>query len=140
MVKPYSVDLRDRVVARVLAGGHVRAVAEAFSVSAASVVRWSQRWRSRGNAEPDKMGGHRRHVLDEERSWLMGRIEEEADVTLRQLMAELAERGVVVCYGTVWNFVHREGLSFKKKRTAQRAGPSRRRASPGALEKISSQA
>jgi hypothetical protein len=34
--------------------------------------------------------------------------------TLRGLVAELAERGLDVDDRTVWNFVHREGLSFKK--------------------------
>ena len=121
-MKPYSIDLRDRVVARVLSGESVRPVAETFSVSVASVVRWSQRYRSRGHSAPDKMGRGSAHILDGERSWLLGRIENEPDVALRQLTAELVGRGVKVCYGTVWNFVHREGLSFKKKRSAQRAG------------------
>lgn len=135
-MKAYSLDLRDRVVARVLSGGSVRSVAAAFSVSVATVVRWSQRYRARGNAAPDKMGRHRSHILDKERSWLVSRIGEEADVTLRQLVAELGDRGVQVCYGTVWNFVHREDLSFKKKCDAQRAGPSGRGALPTALAEI----
>jgi transposase len=32
------------------------------------------------------------------------------------LAAELAERGVKVDYRSVWEFAHREGLSFKKNR------------------------
>ena len=59
------------------------------------------------------------------------------EVTVRGLMTELAERGVAVSYGTVWNFIHREGMSFKKKRAAGRARSPRRGAPPGALEKIS---
>jgi putative transposase len=46
------------------------------------------------------------------------------DFTLRGLVAELAARGLKVDYRTVWNFVHAEGLSFKKKRAAKRARPS----------------
>jgi transposase len=49
---------------------------------------------------------------------LIERIATEPEVTVRRLMMELAERGVVVSYGTVWNFIHREGMSFKKKRAA----------------------
>ena len=56
-----------------------------------------------------------------ERGWLMERIAAEAEVTVRGLMMELAERGVAVSYGTVWNFIHREGMSFKKKRATGRA-------------------
>ena len=44
----------------------------------------------------------------------MERIAAEPEVTVRGLMTELAERGVAVSYGTVWNFIHREGMSFKK--------------------------
>lgn len=139
-MKPYSLDLRERVVACVGLGESVRPVAQRFSVSIASVVRWSQRWRATGSAAAGKMGGHRKSVLADERSWLLERFARESDVTLRQLQAELAERGMVVCYGTVWNFAHDEGLSFKKKRAAQRTGSARRRAPPSALEEISGHA
>jgi putative transposase len=118
-MKPYSIDLRERVVGRVECGESVRSVAEAFSVGVSSVVRWSQRFRSRGSVEADSLGRPVSNILDKERSWILGRIAEEPDVTLRQLEAELGDRGVKVCYGTVWNFVHREKLSYKKKRFAQ---------------------
>lgn len=48
MIKPYSLDLRERVAEGVAAGGSVRAVAATFTVSVASVVRWSQRLRRTG--------------------------------------------------------------------------------------------
>ena len=83
------------------------------------------------------MGGHRACTLIGERGWLMERIAAEPEVTVRGLMTELAERGVAVSYGTVWNFIHREGMSFKKKRAAGRARSPRRGAPPRALEKIS---
>ena len=138
-MKPYSTDLRERAVARVLSGETVRSVADTYSVGVSTVVRWSQRHRSRGNSAPDKMGRGHSYMLDSERLWLLDRIAQEPDVTLRQLMAELLERGVQVCYGTVWNFVHREDLSFKKKRSSQRAGSTGRGALPGAMEEISDQ-
>jgi transposase len=119
MVRPYSLDLRERVVACVASGEAVRPVAKRFSVSVASVVRWSQRYRATGSAQAAKMGSPRRSILAGERSWLLERIGQESHVTLRQLLAELSDRGVAVCYGTVWKFVHDEGLSFKKKRLAQ---------------------
>jgi transposase len=138
-MKPYSTDLRERVVARVLSGETVRTVAAMYSVGIATVVRWSQRHRSRGNSVPDKMGRGHSHVLDSERLWILDRIAQEPDVTLRQLVAELLERGVEVCYGTVWNFVHREELSFKKKRSSQRAGTAGRGALQGAMEEVPAQ-
>lgn len=48
MAKPYAMDLRERVVARVEAGEAVRAVAAAFDVSVSAVVKWSQRYRATG--------------------------------------------------------------------------------------------
>ena len=40
-------------------------------------------------------------------------------VTLRGLVAELADRGLLADYHTMWNFGHGEGLSFKKNRARQ---------------------
>ena len=74
MTKPYSMDLRDRAVARVLAGESVRAVALALSISAATVVRWSQRYRATGSAAPGKVGGHQPNLLPgSHRDWLLER-------------------------------------------------------------------
>ena len=135
MARPYSMDLRERAVARVLAGESVRSVAATLSISAASVVRWSQRHRRTGSAAPGKIGGHLRPVLDRHRDWLLERAKR--DFTLRGLVAELAERGVKVDYVQVWRFVHAEGLSFKKKRPAGRAAASRDRPAARAVEEIS---
>ena len=135
MSRPYSMDLRERAVARVLAGESARSVAAKLSVSAASVVRWSQRHRRTGSAAPGKIGGHLRPILDRHRDWLLERTR--SDFTLRGLVAELAERGVKVDYVQVWRFVHAEGLSFKKKRPARRATAPQDRAAARAVAKVS---
>jgi transposase len=122
MARPYSLDLRERVVARVMPGDTVRAVATTFGVSESSVVKWSQRFRATASVAAKPMGGRRHFVLAGHRAWLLDRIELDSSVTLRRLQAELAERGVAVSYGAVWDFVHEEGLSFKKKRAGQRTG------------------
>jgi transposase len=124
MPKPYSTDLRERAVSRVMAGESVRSVATVLQVSVSSVVKWSQRHRATGSAAPGRMGGYRSRVLLPHRDWLTARIASGKHFTLRGLQAELAERGIKVDYRTVWNFVHAEGLSFKKKRAAKRAVPS----------------
>ena len=49
MARPYSQDLRDRVVSSVASGRTCRATAALFRVSVASVVKWSQRWRASGS-------------------------------------------------------------------------------------------
>jgi transposase len=121
MARPYSLDLRERVVARVAAGDSCRKVAALFGVSVASVVKWSQRWRATGSAAAKPMGG-RKLILLPEREWLLARIAAAPDLTLRGLQAELAERGIVVSYSAVWKFFAVEGISFKKKPARQRAG------------------
>lgn len=114
MTRPYSMDLRDRAISRILAGESVRSVALALSISPATMVHWSQRYRASGSAAPGKVGGHKpRLLVGELRNWLLDRTK--SDLTLRGLVAELSEQGVKVDYVQVWRFAHTEGLSFKKK-------------------------
>ena len=123
MARPYSQDLRDRVVGSVAAGRTCRATATIFGVSVASVVKWAQRWRATGSAAAKPMGGWKQLMLLPEREWLLARIAEKPDLTLRGLVAELAERGTPASYGAVWRFFEHEGVTFKKKPARQRAGP-----------------
>src|SRR5688500_13856549 len=121
MARAYSLDLRERVVGAVAGGLSRRRVASLFGVSVSSVVKWSQRFRATGSAAARPMGGRRRDALGEQRDWLLSRLAEKPDVTLRGLLAELAERGVIVSYYAVWHFFEREGITFKKKPPRQRA-------------------
>jgi len=114
MVRPYSNDLRERVVSAVMAGESCRAVATRFGVAVSSVVKWWQRYRRTGSVAPDKMGGHRRRVLEPHRDFIVERINQEPHLTLHRLRDELASRGVRVSHNTVWLFLRREGLRFKK--------------------------
>jgi len=138
MAKPYSVDLRERVVSAVEKGGLSRHRAAAqFDLGVSTVIKWVRRFRETGNVAPGKMGGHKpKAIRGEHHSFLVQRIRG-GDFTLRGLVAELAERGLKVDYRSVWNFVHAEKLSFKKNRAGQRTGSSRRRAKARAVGKIS---
>lgn len=124
MVRPYSLDLRERVVAAVESGQSCRAVAKTFGVCVSSVVKWSQRQRATGSAAAKPMGGKRPVVLAGQRAFILDRIRRQPNISLRALAAELAERGITVSYGAVWTFVHREGLSHKKKPSSRRTGSS----------------
>jgi transposase len=106
-------------------------VAARFKVSVASVVKWSQRFRATGSAAAKRMGGYRPYALARERAWLLGRVAETPDVTLRALLAELTDRGIKVSYYAVWHFFEHEGISFKKSLHASeqdRPDVARRRA------------
>jgi transposase len=123
-------------VGSVLSGRSCRATAALFGVSVASVVKWSQRYRATGSAAAKRMGGHRRRILLGERVWLLARIEEKPDLTLRALLVELAARGVAISYGALWGFFASEGITFKKKPVRRRARPPGRRPPPGAVEEV----
>jgi len=123
MARAYSSDLRERVVAAVGDGRSCREVAGVFRVSVASVVKWSQRARQTGSMAAKPMGGRPgRSKLDVERSWLLARLADKPDLTLKALAGELRERGVVVAIDTLWRFLRVAGISFKKNRVRQRAG------------------
>lgn len=82
-------------------------------MSCSSVVRWSHRTRAVGSPAPRRRGGHRPLALAGERDWLLQRLAEVPDLTLRALLPELAERGIIVTYFAVWHFFASEGISFK---------------------------
>ncbi|MBV8535464.1 MAG: IS630 family transposase [Alphaproteobacteria bacterium] len=114
MPKPYSLDLRERAVARVMAGESCRAVAKLFNLSVASVVKWSQRFRATGSPAAKPMGRQQPRLLAAERDWILGRLAAVPDLTLRAVVVELKERGIAASYGSVWRIVHDGDLSFKK--------------------------
>ena len=140
MVRPFSLDLRERVARFVVSGGTAREAAERFDVSVTAAGRWARRLRETGSAAAFAMGGTRRAVLAKERDWLLARIKEKPDLTLRAIQAELAERGVVVSYDAVWRFYGREDITFKKKPARRRADPAGRGSQAGTLEATSRQA
>jgi transposase len=115
MPRPCSQDLRDRVVASVAGGRSRRAAAKTFSASVATVVRWSQRFQATGSAAALAMGGRRPHRLAGRREWLLARIADRPDLTLRALPAELAADGIKVSHGALRAFFAREGITFKKR-------------------------
>jgi len=115
MARPYSLDLRERVVASVAGGRSRRETARLFGVSAASAVKWCQRARQTGSPAAAPMGWrNRRLVLAPERDRLVARMTEKPDLTLRAIQAELAARGIRVSLKAIWNFLRAEKLTFKK--------------------------
>jgi transposase len=138
MGKPYSMDLRKRVVAAVVSGGmSCNGAAKQFGVGISTAINWVNRLHKTGSIAAGQMGGHKpRKISGEHRLWLLGRIKD-GDFTLRGLVAELGARGLKVDYRSVWEFVHAEKLSFKKKPGGWRARPSRRGAAAVAMDKVS---
>ena len=125
MARPYSMDLRERVVRAVeVEGLSRRAAALRYALGVSTVIRWLQRVRATGSARPGKMGGHKpKKIAGEHRTWLLARCRER-DFTLRGLVAELDERGLKVDYRSVWEFVRAEALTYKKRRWSLASVPA----------------
>jgi putative transposase len=88
MARPYSLDLRERVVAAVEQGGLSRREAAAkFGVAPSVAVGWVRRFREKGSVAPGQMGGHKpKAIRGEHHDWLVERCRER-DFTLRGLVA-----------------------------------------------------
>jgi transposase len=96
-----------------------------------------QRVEETGSVEPGQMGGHKpKAISGDHAAWLSQRIRD-GDFTIRGLVAELGGRGLKVDYHSVWDFVHAEKLSFKKKRGGWRTRSSRRGTAAAPMDKVS---
>ncbi len=121
MTKPYSMDLRERVVMAVEQEGMSRHRAAArFGVAASSAIRWVARFRSTGSAAPSNIGGYKPKTLAGQACGLVFARCKEKDFTISQLVVELETvRGLKVDRRSVWEFVHAHGLSYKKTTAAK---------------------
>jgi len=140
MGRHYSNDLRERVAAAVLSGRSCREVAALFSVSPASAVKWSQRLRETGSAAAKPQGRRQPRALAPHLAWILARLEEEPDLTMRALALELGERGIATSEVSVWRLVRDARLSFKKNAARGRTGSPRRGTQTSVLEEISGKA
>jgi transposase len=77
-------------------------------------VKWSQRLRQTSRAAAKPQGRQQPRSLAPHRDWILGRLEQEEDLTMRALTIELCARGVVTSEVSVWRLVRDARLSFKK--------------------------
>lgn len=120
MTQPYSEDLRGRALARVDAGESIRSIAAALQISPSCIPKWKKLKRQTGGLTPYKIGGHKRRILQGDiADWLRERLASGGRMTTRQLVAELAARGIKTDRRAVWIFLRTQGLSYKKNDPAQ---------------------
>jgi|SRR5512140_435205 putative transposase len=124
MVKPYSEDLRRRVIAAVEEDGlSRREAARRYRVGESTAVKWLSAFHGSGRMGPRPMGGDRRSVLKQERAWLAALIGREKNLTLALISERLRrERGVRANVSMIWKFLRVQGFSFKKNAVRRRAG------------------
>jgi len=132
MAKPYSQDLRERVVWAVEAGATRQAAGDRFGVSDSSAIRWVQRWRSEGDFAAKRRGGST-SPLEDHATVLLALMIEQPDLTLDEWCVVLGERGILTSRVSVWRFFDRHQVSYKKNPARQRAGAAGRRRGARAL-------
>ncbi len=127
-MKPYSVDLRERVLADCDAGMGTKGVAGKFSVSESWVRKLKQQRRETGSIEPRTATPGPAPALAGHAGRLRALVRESPGLSAGEYRDRLGVRVAVV---TVWRALRRLGLTFKKSPPGGRAGPARRGRRPG---------
>ena len=120
MPKPYSVDLRARVIEEVETGASRRAAADHYGISPSVVIIWTQRWEMTGSVAPKPSGGST-SPLEAHAAFLLGLIAEKPDMTLDEIVAAMRKRKIAGSRSAVWRFFARRNISFKKNSVRGRA-------------------
>jgi transposase len=116
MGKPYSLDLRERVVAALEGGMSTGQAAARFSIGKATAGAWGRLKRSQGDGRPAKQGKPKGSVLDAHEAFILGALQEKPDTTLEEMVERLAaECSVRVVTAAVWKFLERRELTHKKR-------------------------
>jgi transposase len=129
MAKPYSEDLRRRVVGTIEGGTTIPEAAEQCGVSISSVVRFLKLHRETGSVEAAKFGGYKDFALASHEDLVRQLVAEQPDITLAELGDRLAKKRITVGKSAISRYLHHLKLTFKKKSAGSRTrspGRSRR--------------
>jgi transposase len=135
MPKPYSADLRERVLLAGEAGLPPAAVARRFGVGLSTVYLWRQQAREGRRCAKPHGGGRAPGIDPAGEAILRALVSERNDRTLDEYREQLAARtgGRRVSRPTLCRALRRLGLWHKKDATRQRAGPRRHPRGAGSL-------
>jgi transposase len=113
-MRPYSNDLRERIVAAVERGEYsMRQIAHLFSVSLSCIVRLLQQQRRTGSVQPKPHAGVPRRKLDAvAEARLLELVQAQPDATLAELRDRL---GIPCCLMTIARALPRHKITRKKK-------------------------
>jgi len=130
MPKPYSMDLRGRVIEEVATGASRREAAERYGLSPSVVVLWVQRFEETGSVAAKPSGGST-SPLEKHAEFLLGRIAAQPDMTLDEIVAAMRKRKIAGSRSAVWRFFARRNISVKKNSVRGGAeAPGRRSRTP----------
>jgi len=115
--------LIERIDYRIAVSESARRAADRFGIGLATAIRWVRQVRETGDRTPGRQGQPRRSKLDPHRDYILRLVETTPDMTISEMLEKLAEeRGVQASRATLWTFLDRCGLTFKK---SPRTRPSR---------------
>jgi len=133
MPKPYSDDLRARVIGDVVTGASRREAAEHYGISPSVVVIWAQRYEATGSVAAKPSGGST-SPLEAHAEFLLALVAEHPDLTLDEIVAAMGKRRIAGSRSAVWRFFDRRDISVKKNSVRGRAEARGRGARASALE------
>jgi transposase len=114
-MRPFSPDLRQRIIAARDAGQPTAVVAERFRVSPRTVRRYRQRWRAHGTLAPTPHPGRHRKIRGDDEALLREQVLAAPDATLREHRLQWhARTGVWVSESTLCRALQRMQLTVKK--------------------------
>jgi transposase len=91
-MKPYSQDLRQRVLAAVRETNLSQAeIAKAFKISQSTLEKWLHRWRDTDSYAALPHGGGHTPALRDCETLLRAQVKKQPDITLDELCARVAE-------------------------------------------------
>ena len=113
----FSADLRWRVIAAISGGLSTRKAAKRFGIGISTAGEWYRRYRDNGETTARKQGQPPGSKLDKHEAFILGLVEERADISLAEIAVRLlAKRSLSAVPSTVWEFFNKRGITFKKRR------------------------
>ncbi len=113
----FSADLRWRVIAAISGGLSTRKAAKRFGIGISTAGEWYRRYRDNGETTARKQGQPPGSKLDKHEAFILGLVEETADISLAEIAVRLlAKRSLSAVPSTVWEFFNKRGITLKKRR------------------------
>lgn len=124
VMRPYSQDLRERVIAALEAGDQSQAeIAETFAVSLSTIEKWWRRWRQTGTCTARPHAGGVRRALRDCEDFLRAEVQKQPDVTLDELRARTVEaNGIKASPSMMCRELRELRLPRKKSRSMTASG------------------
>ncbi len=114
-MRPYSTDLRERIVAALSEGQTSAQVAQRFGVSVPTVGRYKRLQRTQDHLAPKPLPGRKPSLNSHDQELLRQLFASRTDWTVRTLRdAWQQQTGKMVCFSGFHRWMQRLGLSYKK--------------------------